>query len=190
MNDPHPGVSQGHGQMGQPAQPARIIPGNPQPIHQQPLQPPPLRPMQAPMNPGQPRPSGAPLHPSTGLLAPSRPPIAEEPLSLVEETPAPVQAPGAAPAAPQVSKIQAFGVRALSHANETFKRTPNLNKTGAVRVRSFHGRLSEQGLEYMDHQINEWLDNHGDVEIKFVTSTTGIFDGKMKEPAVILNVWY
>jgi hypothetical protein len=183
MNDPRPGFAQSSGgQIGQ---------GMPQPMRANPAmpgQPPPLRP-----NPNQPMQTPVPLHPSTGLPAPNRPPVAEEPISLVDEAPAPTPGPataGAPPAAPAPSKIQAFGVRALSHVNESFKRAPNLNKTGAVRVRSFHGRLSEQGLEFMDHLINEWLDNHADVEIKFVTSTTGIFDGKMKEPAVILNVWY
>jgi len=28
---------------------------------------------------------------------------------------------------------------------------------GACRVRSFHGRLSDEGMAYMDDKINEWL---------------------------------
>ena len=35
-----------------------------------------------------------------------------------------------------------------------------------------------------------WLDAHPEVEVKFVTSTVGIFEGKMREPALILNLWY
>ena len=65
-----------------------------------------------------------------------------------------------------------------------------MNGTGACRVRSFHGRLSSQGLEYMDNQINEWLDHNPDVEVKFVSSVVGVFEGKMREPAIILNLWY
>ena len=42
----------------------------------------------------------------------------------------------------------------------------------------------------MDDLINEWLDAHPEIEVKFVTSTIGMFDGKMKDLAVILNVWY
>jgi hypothetical protein len=42
----------------------------------------------------------------------------------------------------------------------------------------------------MDDKINEWLDGHPEIEIKNVTSTVGLYDGKIKEPALILNVWY
>lgn len=76
-------------------------------------------------------------------------------------------------------------VRKEQYARKTFA-----NGTGACRIRSFHGRLSAQGLEYMDNQINEWLDHNPDVEVKFVTSTVGVFEGKMREPALILNLWY
>ena len=62
--------------------------------------------------------------------------------------------------------------------------------TGAVRMKSFHGRLSDNGLEYLDNSVNEWLDAHPEVEVKFVTSTVGLYDGKIKELALILNVWY
>ncbi|HEY8666687.1 MAG TPA: hypothetical protein VIL86_08490 [Tepidisphaeraceae bacterium] len=86
-------------------------------------------------------------------------------------------------------KIQAFGVHA-SHAAKTWKRPAKITGTGAVRVRSFHGKLSDQGLGYLDDAVNDWLDRHPEVEVKFVTSTTGVFEGKMREPALILNLWY
>jgi hypothetical protein len=92
-------------------------------------------------------------------------------------------------AAPTKSKIVAFGDHA-THAAHDWKRSSHKNQTGAVRVRSFHCRLSEQGLEYMDNAINEWLDHHPDIEIKFTSSVVGLFDGKIKEPALILNLWY
>jgi hypothetical protein len=37
----------------------------------------------------------------------------------------------------------------------------------------------------MDNQINEWLDANPEVEVKFVTSTVGVFEGKMREPALV-----
>jgi hypothetical protein len=86
--------------------------------------------------------------------------------------------------------IRSFGVAESKHRDTNWKRTSHVAQTGAVRMRSFHGRLSEQGLEYMDHSINEWLDGHPEIEVKFVTSTVGMFEGKIKEPALILNVWY
>jgi hypothetical protein len=88
-------------------------------------------------------------------------------------------------------EIKVVGTGAsISIRKDRYKREVNKTGTGAVRMRSFHGRLSAQGLEYLDNQINEWLDSHPEVEVKFVTSNVGTFEGKMREPALILNVWY
>ncbi|MGA2441809.1 MAG: hypothetical protein ABSH08_12700, partial [Tepidisphaeraceae bacterium] len=59
-----------------------------------------------------------------------------------------------------------------------------------VRMRTFHCRLSEQGVEYLDQTINDWLEAHPDIEVKFTASTIGMWDGKLKEPTLIINVWY
>jgi hypothetical protein len=88
------------------------------------------------------------------------------------------------------SKIKTNVGNGLSVRKEQFARKAVTNGTGACRIRSFHGRLSSQGLEYMDNQINEWLDHNPDVEVKFGTSSVGVFEGKMREPALILNIWY
>ncbi len=45
-------------------------------------------------------------------------------------------------------------------------------------------------MDYLDNAINEWLDQHPEVEVKFVTQSIGMFDGKIKDLALILNVWY
>ena len=103
-----------------------------------------------------------------------------EPLTLVE--------PADGEASP-ASKIRAFGVGATKTV-QSWKRPTKANGTGSVRVRTFHGKLSEQGMDYMDNQINEWLDSNPDIEVKFVTSTVGQFEGKIREPALVLNVWY
>jgi hypothetical protein len=89
-----------------------------------------------------------------------------------------------------VSKIRAFGVGGEHIGLSEFKRQTNNTGQGASRVRSFHGRLSDQGLGFLDDSVNAWLDSHPDVDVKFVTSTIGLYDGKIKEPALILNVWY
>ena len=88
------------------------------------------------------------------------------------------------------NKIKAIGLSGASLRKEQYKRAPNMTGSGSCRVRTFHGKLSSQGLEYMDNQINEWLDGHPQVEVKFVTSSVGVFEGKMREPALILNLWY
>jgi hypothetical protein len=38
--------------------------------------------------------------------------------------------------------------------------------------------------------INEWLDDHPEIEVKFVTQTVHVFEGKIREPALVMNVWY
>jgi hypothetical protein len=112
--------------------------------------------------------------------------VSDEPLELVAD-----EKPAAATttAEPPKSKIHNI-TSANSIAQHTYKRPTHSNKTGAVRMRTFHCRLSEQGVEYMDQSINDWLESHPDIEIKFTTSTVGMWDGKLKEPTLIINVWY
>jgi len=104
-----------------------------------------------------------------------------EPISLVE--------PSANEPSP-ASKIRAFGVAQTGRSAQAWKRKPKATGTGSIRVRTFHGKLSEQGMDFMDNKINEWLDANPDIEIKFVTSAIGQFEGKIREPALVLNVWY
>jgi hypothetical protein len=104
-----------------------------------------------------------------------------EPIGLVDEEP---QA-----ALETAKKIKAFGIGGMEKKHE-WKRQTNVTSSGAVRMRSFHGRLSDEGLTFMDDKINEWLDAHPEVEVKFVTSTVGTYEGKIREPALVLNVWY
>jgi len=108
-----------------------------------------------------------------------------EPISLVEDEPPATAAPVSQPP----KKIIALGAE-FTHRKHEWKRQPVKTGTGATRVRSFHGKYSEQGLEYLDNAINEWLDNNPDIEVKFVTSTVMTFEGKIREPALVLNVWY
>lgn len=112
--------------------------------------------------------------------------VIEETIALVEDP----QPTSPQPMNPQpTSKIKAFGVDAEKR-KEDWKRKSHVHGTGVCRMRSFHGKYSDQGLAHMDDIINEWLDTHPDVEVKFVTSTVGVFEGKIREPALVLNVWY
>jgi len=85
------------------------------------------------------------------------------------------------------SKITAFG-RERKH-EETWTRTPNTTGSGAIHVKTFHCKLTEDALAYMDQTINEWLDAHPQYEVKFVSSSIGTMTGKLKEPAMICQVW-
>jgi hypothetical protein len=87
------------------------------------------------------------------------------------------------------SKIRAFSGGNLG-AEKNYGRKTNVTGTGICRVRTFHGRLSEEGMAYLDSKINEWLDHHQDIEIKQVTTCIGQFEGKIREQALVVNVWY
>ena len=113
-------------------------------------------------------------------------------------TPRPVAAPSPSiptaikevPAEPPPPKIHAFeqklGVR--KH-EDSWNRTPNSMGTGAIHVKSFHCKLNDDSLVYMDQQINEWLDAHPQYEVKLVTTAVGEWVGKMKEMQMVVQVW-
>lgn len=95
---------------------------------------------------------------------------------------------GNGPDAP--SKIRTFEqkLRSIRH-EDNWNRTPNSTGTGAIHVKSFHCKLTGDSLDFIDQQINEWLDAHPQYEVKLVTTSIGIWTGKLKEPNLIVNVW-
>jgi hypothetical protein len=118
------------------------------------------------------------------------------PAGTPEPTPAappPGAEPGALPVAKGVGqvaatkKIQAFGKE--KRHGEKWARTPNITGQGAIHVRTFHAKITEDALAYMDQTINEWLDENPQYEVKFVSSTVGILSGKLKEPALLCQIW-
>jgi len=108
---------------------------------------------------------------------PRRQPAADEPLPVAE----PMGPTGTG------NKITAFGEK--QRHEDQWNRTPNSTGTGAIHVKTFHCKLTDDALTYMDTCINEWLDAHPQYEVKFVTSTVGTLTGKLKEPHLICQVW-
>jgi len=87
-------------------------------------------------------------------------------------------------------KIRAFEQKLTSGRHEdNWDRTPNSTGTGAIHVKSFHCKLTGESLEFMDRQINEWLDSHPQYEVKFVNTSVGDWTGKLKEQNLIIQVW-
>ena len=84
-------------------------------------------------------------------------------------------------------KITAFG--SDRRHEDAWSRTPNTTGTGAIHCRTFHCKLTDDALAYMDQVINEWLDAHPQYEVKHVTTTVGELTGKLKEPHMICQVW-
>jgi hypothetical protein len=113
----------------------------------------------------------------------------DDSLSLVEEEAPAASGDGLVAAPKEPKKIIKWDAGSL-YKNEKWKRTPTSTGLGPIRVKTFHGKLSEQGLEYIDHAINEWADNHPEYEIKNVTTNIGMFDGKFRDLALIVNIWY
>jgi hypothetical protein len=70
-----------------------------------------------------------------------------------------------------------------------WNRTPNPTGHGAIHVKTFVAKLRTDAIEYMDKQINEWLDAHPQYEVKFATTTVGVLKGKSDEQALFVNVW-
>lgn len=84
-------------------------------------------------------------------------------------------------------KIKAFE-KERRH-EDAWSRTPNTTGCGAIHVRTFHSKLTDDALRYMDQTVNEWLDAHPQYEVKFVNSTVGTLTGKLKEPHLICQIW-
>jgi len=144
-------------------------------------QPPQIRPLGGgTLHPGVPS-----VPPRPAIIQPVKPkPIEDDPIELFEEAPIEQN-----PSAPGPKKIVAFGVQA-AHADRVYKRKPYADGKGACRVRSFHAKYSEQGIEHLDDMINDWLELHPEYEVKFTTTTVHTFEGKIREPALVVNVWF
>ncbi len=114
-------------------------------------------------------------------MAQDRTPFEEEPLSLepddVLET--------------EERQLRAFGAagRDQGGTQQKFKRTLNLTGTGATRCRVFHSKISEAALQYMQDQINEWIDGES-IEVKHIGHVIGTLEGKTPVPNMIVMVWY
>lgn len=89
----------------------------------------------------------------------------------------------------QQSKIHVFGEGQRKAHADHWNRTPNKTGTGAIHVKTFVAKLRLDAIDNLDDQVNNWLDNHPEYEIKFVTTSVGKLVGKISEDAIFMNVW-
>ena len=70
--------------------------------------------------------------------------------------------------------------------------TRPLNPAGeaATRCRTFHAKLNDSAVAFMNDQLNTWADSNPGINIKFATSTIGVFEGKHRDPNLIITVFY
>ena len=110
-------------------------------------------------------------------------PTEDEPLSLVAEE-----------ELDETRSITAFGAKGVAARvvlDETkLKRPLNKSGAGATRMRIFHTKINDGAAVFMTQTINEWIDANPDIEVKFVGSAVGIWEGKHPEPHLILTLWY
>ncbi len=86
--------------------------------------------------------------------------------------------------------MRTFGASAVAvHEKKQFKRPLNLTGKGATRCRIFRSKIAATPLEYMEEQINDWLDGE-EIEVKHVGQVIGILEGKRSEPNMLVMVWY
>ena len=90
---------------------------------------------------------------------------------------------------PSGTKIQTFGRGVGVEAKSEFRRPLNLTGAGATRCRIFHTKIAVGPIEYMQRQINEWIDTD-QIEVKHINEVVGVLEGKRAEPAIIVTVWY
>lgn len=106
---------------------------------------------------------------------PPPPPVALVPEAASAEPAAPARVPSAAP---PVSR------------DPNWRRALGGEAGLATRSRTFHAKLSEAALSHLNLQINEWVDTHSDVQIKFATSSVGVFEGKHSEQHLVITIFY
>ena len=83
--------------------------------------------------------------------------------------------------------IRTFGD--VKKAEAQWKRKPNKTGQGATHIRTFVSKMRLDAIEHLDQQINDWLDEHPELEVKFCTVSHGTLTGKTKEEAIFMNVW-
>jgi hypothetical protein len=109
----------------------------------------------------------------------------EIPVALVEGD-APAAAPGPS------AQIHGFsGAEMLAQAAEReFKRALLHDTQAATRCRTFHCKMTDASFANLNEQINEWVDENEDIEIKFALSNIGVVEGKHADPHLIITVFY
>ena len=112
--------------------------------------------------------------------------VEEEPVEAVAEEVDSIDLTDIDPSA-KPRKIQSLDQH--DHNAIRWKRKPVMTGQGACHVRTFVTKLRLDAIDHLDEQINAWLDENPEYEIKFVSTTVGILVGKVQEQALFVNVW-
>ncbi len=77
-----------------------------------------------------------------------------------------------------------------SATQHKFKRHLQHNECGAIRCRIFHAKLNDGALQFVQDQINDWIDQNPEVDIKHLNPNVGVVEGKSSEPHLIITLFY
>ena len=111
---------------------------------------------------------------------------AEVPIALVAEDEL-----DQAPERPASIRAFASGVQTgATGTREQYRRGLLTGSASATRCRTFHTKLNDASFAHLNEQINEWVDAHDEIEIKFATSVIGVVEGKHADPHLIVTVFY
>ena len=93
--------------------------------------------------------------------------------------------------APKIKSFSEASTLTGAHNEANLKRSMTASSDPATRCRTFHSKLTPAALAHMDEQINEFLDSHADVYMKFATTAVGMFEAKLHpEPHLVLTIFY
>ncbi len=92
------------------------------------------------------------------------------------------------PSAKPKPKIQMIG-EAKGSVKKRWTRTPAPTARGACHSKTFFTKLRPDAIEMLDDQVNQWLEDNPDYEVKFISTSVGEMMGKQREPTLFLSVW-
>lgn len=91
---------------------------------------------------------------------------------------------------PPTPIIASKAMNILAGNRTEFARPLDPTSAFATRCKTFHTKLADASIAYLDQQINEWIDGHEDVRVKFATTTVGVVEGKHNDPHLIVTLFF
>jgi len=86
--------------------------------------------------------------------------------------------------------IRAFGGGRAAETDGKYRRALLSDGPNATRCRTFHCKLTDASMSHLDQQVNDWVDQHEGVVVKFATSAVGVVEGKHSDPHLIVTIFY
>lgn len=89
-----------------------------------------------------------------------------------------------------VAERQTATGNTLIERETKFRRPLDAGSPYATRCKTFHAKMSDASINHLDELVNEWVDAHDGVVIKFATTTVGTVEGKHNDLHLIITLFY